>query len=1189
MIKVKRNARFVTFALALLSPISPTLAEEIAPGRITNPGGLQRFQGAAYNSMDDEYLLIYQGDGFPRVRRLSVTGTFLADVVLIDGAIGVSNVGIVYNPSANEYLALYRSDTTIYGRHLDRNGQPIGGRFVVGTGGAFGRADYSVTSDRYLVVWREGPSPIQVKYAFIDGDSSSADPVIERNALANGDNAHTAWGSANDKFLVVYTRSVGTLAEEAFGKIVEGDGSDRSDEFLINGGPRAQTNPQVGYASSHDVFMVSAEDWRKKECCRADVNGQMVDSNGNLVGARFPIVNTANGGWDVPGPIGYSDVTGQLLSTSYIEPTGVAREINPGDGSRGEKIVLGNELTVPIAIATRSRPDDPQALILSRANLGGDGVHAHILTLEIPPPSIAPTTWPDGEVGTFYSEAISVVGGTPPFTFALVSGNMPPGMGGNANTGVMFGTPTTAGVFGFRVRVTDDDGRMTEADMTFTVGLPAPVLQSPIDTATTDQTPTFDWDATPGATSYDLIVENITNGGTPINENINPATSFTPGSNLPAGKLYRWRVKAMGGGLDGPFSDWAHFEIDNQLPPAIQLSGAVPEPNSPINGLTASDVSTQHKNAKSKEKAVDGKNKTSWMSVGSNSQQDEHITVDLGAAFDVSQISVRSKRGARFPVDFELQISNSPTSGFVTLASFSAFDAGGNTWYDFPVAATNGRYLKILVTKKGFHKGKFWAEISEIDVFQRIDHMGSIIYTFKAPTDDAGSGNESVVGYDLRYMMGDAATFDWGTATPFVGEPTPGVFGSDESILVQGLNDETTYAAAITSTDDAGNVSLMSNIDVVRTASIPPGAITDLQVVDAEATGTSIRLRWTAPPDNAGDNGSGPVDHYDIRCSTSPIASLAAFKTLPMIAGPDPAAPGSTEEFDVPNLNNQTNYFCGVLAVDHTAVESGLGSTDSGSTLDVIPPDPVGNLNVNLSIGSLPPSSVDASSELNEIFVKENAVDGDPDTRWSTPGREVVTTEFIKLDFGTSVAMNLVRLQAPNGNSIRFPRDFTIQVSDDDIGYTIVHTENDFAATDGTWYEFPFTATSARYVKIEVTEQNLSSGKYFTQIAEIEVLDPSGPLVQAVVTWFGSGDDGNNGTATSYEVRHDTAAITAANFNLATLSPGAPPAPSPPGTKETFVIGSGLTPGVTTWFAVETTDDQGNTSLAAVSKVTPSP
>ena len=1186
---MKRSIPILSFALTLLSIALPAFAEEIDPGRITNPDGLQRFQGAAYNSQDDEYMLIYQGGGFPRVRRLDVTGAFLADVVLIDGAVGVSNVGIVYNPTDNEYLAIYRSDTTIYGRYLDNNGQPIGSRFVVGTGGAFGTAAYSITSDRYLVVWRDGPAPVEVKYAFIDGDSSSGNPIIERNALARGDNTHTVWGSVSNKFLVVYTREVGTLKEEVFGKIVEGDGSDRSDEFLINGGSRAQTNPQVGYAASQNLFIVSTEDWRKASCCRADVNGQMVGSNGNLVGGRFPIVATGNGGWDVPGPIGYSSITGQLISTSYIEPKGIAREINPSDRSLGEKIVLGDETTVPIAIATRSDPDDPQALILSRANLGGDGVHAHILSLEIPPPTIAPTTLPDGQVGTPYAASVSVVGGTPPFTFYLVSGSLPPGMGGNPNTGALFGTPTVAGVFVFGVGVIDDDGRTDEADITITIGLAAPTLQSPIDVAMTDQTPTFDWDDTPGATSYDLVVENLTSGGTPINVNVNPASTYTPGSNLPAGKLYRWKVRAMGGGQTGPFSDWAPFEIDTELPPAIQLSGAVPEPNAPISGLTAVDVSSELKAEKSKEKIVDGDNATSWSSVGTASQQNEHITVDLGATFDVSQISLRSKRGPRFPVDFELQISDLPNSGFVTLASFSSFGATGNTWYDFPVTTTNGRYIKVLVTEKGFHNGELWAELSELQVLQAIDHMGSIIYSFQAPADDAGSGKESVVSYDLRYMMGPAAAFDWASATPFAGEPTPGFFGSDESILVQGLNDETTYSAAITSTDDAGNVALMSNIVEVTTASIPPGAITDLQVVDGLATGSSIHLRWTAPPDNEGDNGSGPVDHYDVRCSTVAIPNLATFKTLPMLAGPAPSAPGNTEDWDVPNLDNQTNYFCGVLAVDHTAVESGLGSTDSGSTLDVIAPDPVGNLNVKLRIGSLPPSSVEASSELNETFVKENTIDGDSSTRWSTPGQPTVTTEFIKLDFGSSVAMNLVRLQAPDGNSIRFPRDFTIQVSDDDVIYTTVHTENDFVATDGTWYDFPFSATSARFVKIEVTEQNLSSGKYFTQIAEIEVYDPSGPLVQAIVTWTGSGDDAGSGTASSYEVRHNTTEITAGNFNTAILPPGTPPVPSPPGTKETFVIGSGLTPGVMTWFAVETTDDQGNTSLAVESQVTPSP
>jgi hypothetical protein len=424
-------------------------------------------------------------------------------------------------------------------------------------------------------------------------------------------------------------------------------------------------------------------------------------------------------------------------------------------------------------------------------------------------------------VGTFYSGAIPVSGGTTPLTYEFVPGfgSITPGLGGpNPSTGVFSGTPTTPGIFSFRVRVTDDDARVTEANLTHTIGLQAPVLQSPVGVATSNRMPTFDWDPSPGATTYDLVVENLTKGNTPIKQFNLITTSFTPGANLPANNLYRWKVMAKGGGIASPFSGYASLEIDTNRPPAVNLLGAVPQPNSPITGLVASDVSTQSSLSKKKENAVDGINTSAWMSVGTALQQNEHITVDLGAIVnDVSQISLRSQRGARFPVDFELQISNSPNSGFVTLAALSAFDAASSTWYNFPVTPTDGRYVKVLVTEKGFHKGLTWAEIAEINVFRLINTQGSIVFSFKAPVDQAASTNEKVASYDLRYMAGNAASFVFATATAFAGEPTPANPGKMEFILVQGLAANTMYSAALTSTDDAGNVSVVSNIVQVTT------------------------------------------------------------------------------------------------------------------------------------------------------------------------------------------------------------------------------------------------------------------------------------------------------------------------------------------------------------------------------------
>jgi hypothetical protein len=573
----QQGTQFLTLALALVA--ATAIAKEIPPGAIADPDGLQRFQGAAYNSELDEYLIIYQGNS-PRVRRMDTNGSLLGPEVQVDKPIGVANVGVVYNPDDNQYLAVYRSDESIFGRYLDGHGQPLGSRFGIGTGGEVGVAAYSSKSRRFLVVWRKGPQPIHVNYAFIDGDSTAPKPVISSGALANGDNPQAAWGSANNKFLVVYTREAGDAKEEVFGRFVNANGSGVGSEFKIVGGPKSQTDPQVSYASSKDVFLVSVSDWRNVECCRADVVGQRLDSSGNKLGPLFDIVATGNGGWDVACPIGFNEATGQFIATTYIEPSGLAREIDPSNGSRGPIVELNNKLSAPIAIATRPHPSDPQALILTRSNLGGDGVHAHIVHLSAGPPAFTSSKLPDGAFDVPYSAPTPVTGGVPPLTFELVSdpSTLAPGINGpNRNTGIFSGRPTQAGTFGpFRVRATDQQGRSVEANLTHTISLSAPVLMTPVSGATQDQTPTFEWKEVPGATNYRLIVENTANGNTLIDTSVVNATFFTPDTGLPA-RLYRWSVAARGGGVAGPFSNHAFFEIDIEPPPAVALTAIVPQ------------------------------------------------------------------------------------------------------------------------------------------------------------------------------------------------------------------------------------------------------------------------------------------------------------------------------------------------------------------------------------------------------------------------------------------------------------------------------------------------------------------------------------------------------------------------------------------------------------------------------------
>ena len=70
------------------------------------------------------------------------------------------------------------------------------------------------------------------------------------------------------------------------------------------------------------------------------------------------------------------------------------------------------------------------------------------------PLSISTQSLPVGTVGSSYSGTVSATGGTPPYTFA-VSGTLPNGLSFNSSTGVISGTPTAEGVYGFSVSVTD--------------------------------------------------------------------------------------------------------------------------------------------------------------------------------------------------------------------------------------------------------------------------------------------------------------------------------------------------------------------------------------------------------------------------------------------------------------------------------------------------------------------------------------------------------------------------------------------------------------------------------------------------------------------------------------------------------------------------------------------------------------
>lgn len=112
---------------------------------------------------------------------------------------------------------------------------------------------------------------------------------------------------------------------------------------------------------------------------------------------------------------------------------------------------------------------------------------------------------------------------------------------------------------------------------------------------------------------------------------------------------------------------------------------------------------------------------------------------------------------------------------------------------------------------------------------------------------------------------------------------------------------------------------------------IPPGAITDLTVVEPQLT--SIVLSWTAP---GGSGMEGSASSYDLRYSLAPINDGNFSTATPYNLPGRPKPAGSTEEVIISGLAHSTTYYFAVKARDFSGNTSEISNITSATTL--LPP-----------------------------------------------------------------------------------------------------------------------------------------------------------------------------------------------------------------------------------------------------------
>lgn len=137
------------------------------------------------------------------------------------------------------------------------------------------------------------------------------------------------------------------------------------------------------------------------------------------------------------------------------------------------------------------------------------------------------------------------------------------------------------------------------------------------------------------------------------------------------------------------------------------------------------------------------------------------------------------------------------------------------------------------------------------------------------------------------------------------------------------------------------------------------------------------------------------------------------------------------------------------------------------------------------------------------------------------------------------------------------PMDLTFSAAVNGISVTII-----FTMEDGSIVQVSFTIGSPA----DTTKPN--------NVTDLSVSGTTGSSLN--LSWTAAGDDGNSGTASSYDIRYSTSVITNGNWS-SSIQVSGEPMPASAGSSESMTV-SGLSSSVTYYFAIKTSDEASNVS-----------
>jgi outer membrane autotransporter protein len=303
------------------------------------------------------------------------------------------------------------------------------------------------------------------------------------------------------------------------------------------------------------------------------------EGNSGVSNAQFTVSLSAASGQGVT--VGFATADGTATQPADYTAASGTLTFAPGQTT--------GTVTVPVIGETVPEANETFLVNLSGASNAtvSDGQATGTIINDDVPVTVSPGAVPDATAGQPYSQTLSASGGTAPYSFAVTSGALPPGLSLNSS-GLLSGTPRAGGDFTFAVTATDGSGAPGPFSGTrgYTLRVADAVIDLPSATLPVGAVGSSYNASIPAASGGTAPYTYATTAGQlPDGLTLNVGTGAISGTPTAAGS-YLFDVTATDSSTGtGPFSATQSYAIEiTDLPPVVNpVSLTVPYNSGPVN------------------------------------------------------------------------------------------------------------------------------------------------------------------------------------------------------------------------------------------------------------------------------------------------------------------------------------------------------------------------------------------------------------------------------------------------------------------------------------------------------------------------------------------------------------------------------------------------------------------------------